>query len=93
MLVRSLALLAAFTLSSTGGCLSSAYYQRGDTAFDEFEAPQQAGECSAQDDCLVSGCQRERCTTRALAGDSPCDLGAKPQGECGCVDATCVWHN
>ena len=83
------ALLALFF----GACLTSAYYQRGDAAFEDFELPQAAGECTADSECVVSGCQRERCTTAANAGDSPCDLGARPQGECGCLESVCAWHN
>jgi hypothetical protein len=84
--------LAALSLV-LAACLTSAYYQRGDMSFEEFELPQATGECSGDADCVVSGCQRERCTARAGGGDSPCDLGARPDGDCGCVESVCAWHN
>ena len=73
--------------------MRSAYYQRGDHNYGAFEEPERPGECGADRECAVSGCNNERCTTRENAGASACGLIARPQGRCGCIEGVCVWHS
>ncbi len=88
------ALAMAVAFGGALGCVKNAYYQRGDHNYAAFEEPQHSGECAQASQCVVSGCNNERCTAPAEAGPSACGIvQGLPAGRCGCLEGVCVWHS
>ncbi len=49
--------------------------------------------CSADSDCMPSGCSKEVCAAEQVM--TSCEIREWPQGEgatCGCVAGSCVWY-
>lgn len=54
------------------------------------------GECSADGDCVATGCSKELCVSKTVAGDglvSPCEVLPcfSVLDTCGCNSGTCQW--
>lgn len=67
-----------------------------DSCRDRVEGPSEAGECSADADCVAAGCSQEMCVSTATAGDglvSPCEIAPCFQvlDTCTCQQGTCSW--
>ena len=65
-----------------------------DANFWFFEAPEEAGECSADVDCAVGGCSAEVCTTTQAASELTTACNERHPGEdleCGCFRTRCRW--
>lgn len=63
----------------------------GDPYYARFEGIGFDNGCDTSSDCVVGGCSGEICA--AEASSSTCEvLPYGPDGDCGCVDGTCLWN-